>query len=111
MLMKMIKETDRPVGCLYVKACQSQHAIGPLAKAQIKRCHSVTIKIFSDWIEKLKRNNSFPREVSTEFAASYLDSQINNASSMIACGEEVNSVQHILDFSLRSFFNHNTKPV
>ena len=91
---------NKPKGCLLAKLRQSQNKFGPKTQRQINLIKKQVLVSYETWIEQSKLKNEFPSSISSQFAANYLDAQLNNALSQIANGEERSKVKEILKFSL-----------
>ena len=57
---------------------------------------SRVLLLFKKWVERSKAKGEFSAEMSSEFAATYIDAQLSNASSQMARGEDPQMVQKIL---------------
>ena len=95
-----VNNQNKPKGCLFAKLRQSQNKFGPKTQRQINLIKKEVLVSYETWIEQSKLKNEFPSSISSQFAANYLDAQLNNALSQIANGEERSKVKEILKFSL-----------
>ena len=58
--------------------------------------HLVALTAYEDWVERSKAKGEFSADMSSQFAATYIDAQLSNALSQIARGEDSNNVKQIL---------------
>ena len=103
-LIKFITDNDNnqnnPKGCLLAKFRQSQVRFGPKTQIQINLIKRQILLCYEKWVDQSKVKNEFPASISSQLAANYLDTQLNNALSQIANGEERSRVKDILTLSL-----------
>ncbi|MDC0093895.1 TetR/AcrR family transcriptional regulator [Alphaproteobacteria bacterium] len=103
-LISFITEIDdnqkKPKGCLLEKLRQSKNKFGPKTQRQINLIRKKVLLCYKKWVEQSKIKNEFPSSISSELAANYLDTQLNNALSEIANGVDRGKVKEILTLSL-----------
>lgn len=85
-----------PKGCLLIKIREAQMHLGEETRAQIDLIQEQVLEAYKKWVERSKVKNEFSAEMSSEFAATYIDAQLSNASSQIARGEDPQMVKKIL---------------
>jgi AcrR family transcriptional regulator len=89
-----------PKGCLLVKMRESRMRIGDVTQEQMDHTHEQVLTAYEDWIARSKAKGEFTADIPTEFAATYIDTQISNALSLLARGEPNNTVRAILTMAL-----------
>lgn len=85
-----------PKGCLLVKMRESRMRVGEATREQIDRTQEQILTAYEDWVERSKAKGEFSAEMSSQFAATYIDAQLSNALSQIARGEHNGNVKKIL---------------
>ncbi|QRV24424.1 TetR/AcrR family transcriptional regulator [Marinomonas foliarum] len=87
---------ESPNGCLFIKMRESRTHLGEATRAQVDFLEEQGLVTFQKWVERSKAKGEFSAEMSSEFAATYIDAQLSNASSQVARGEDPQMVQKIL---------------
>ncbi|WP_296592447.1 TetR/AcrR family transcriptional regulator [Methylophaga sp.] len=87
---------EAPKGCLLIKMREAQMHLGEATRAQIDLIQQQALAAYEDWVERSKAKGEFSVDMSPEFAASYIDAQLSNASSQIARGEDPQTVKEML---------------
>lgn len=85
-----------PKGCLIVKMRESRLHVGEATRAQIDRTRVRVLAAYEKWVNDAKSKGEFSADMSSEFAARYLDAQLTGALSQLARGEQRNDVKKIL---------------
>ena len=85
-----------PSGCLFVKMRESYRHLGEETRAEIDHAKEKTLTVYEDWVERAKAKGEFGGEMSSRFAAIYIDAQLSNALSLLARGEPNDEVKQIL---------------
>lgn len=89
-------DQEAPKGCLVVKMRESRLHVGEATREQIDCAQAQILTAYADWVERSKVKGEFLADLSSQFAATYIDAQLNNALSQIARGEDSNNVKKIL---------------
>lgn len=87
---------ELPKGCLLVKMRESRMHVGEATRTQIDIAHEQTLSAYEAWVQRSQINGEFTAEMSSQFAAAYIDSQLSNALSQIARGQDSQMVKKIL---------------
>ncbi|WP_418162347.1 TetR/AcrR family transcriptional regulator [Pantoea vagans] len=87
---------ESPMGCLFVKMREARMQLGEATRAQVDFLEEQGLSTFKEWVERSKANGEFSADMSPEFAATYIDAQLINASSLLAHGEDPQTVKKIL---------------
>jgi AcrR family transcriptional regulator len=87
---------EAPKGCLLIKMREAQMHLGEETRAQIDLIQQEALAAYKGWMERSKAKGEFSVDMSPEFAASYIDAQLSNASSQIARGEDPQTVKEML---------------
>ena len=99
-LIAVIKDNvDRPRGCLFVKMKEVQSELGEQTKQALLQCHQRTLSMYRQLAEKLITNQTILSHLSPYLASKYMDVQINNASTLLSRGEDIQDVEAILILS------------
>lgn len=85
-----------PKGCLLIKIREAQMHLGEETRAQIDLIQEQVLEAYKKWVERSKVKNEFSVDISSEFAATYIDAQLSNASSQLSRGEDPQMVKKIL---------------
>jgi AcrR family transcriptional regulator len=85
-----------PKGCLFVSMRESRMLVGDATREQIDCTHARILTVYEDWIERSKAKGEFTAGMSSEFAATYIYSQVSHALSQMARGEKGDDVKQIL---------------
>lgn len=85
-----------PDGCLFVKMRESYRHLGDETRAEVDHAKEEALTVYEDWVERAKATGEFTGDMSSRFAAIYIDSQLNNALSLLARGEPNDEVKKIL---------------
>lgn len=85
-----------PSGCLFVKMRESYRHLGEETRAEIDQAKAKTLTVYAEWVERAKKRGEFTGEMPAQFAAIYIDAQLNNALSLLARGEPNDEVKQIL---------------
>ncbi|MGV0005293.1 MAG: TetR/AcrR family transcriptional regulator [Candidatus Porifericomitaceae bacterium WSBS_2022_MAG_OTU9] len=89
-------DQEVPKGCLLVKMRDAHARLGEATREQIDHTQEEVLTNFEDWVERSKSKGEFATDMSSQFAAAYIDSQLSNALTQIARGEQNNNVKKIL---------------
>ncbi|KFF70586.1 MULTISPECIES: TetR/AcrR family transcriptional regulator [Pectobacterium] len=87
---------ESPNGCLFIKMRESRMHLGEATRAQVDFLEEQGLSVFRKWVERSKAKGEFSADISSEFAAIYIDAQLSHASSQIARGEDQQIVKKIL---------------
>lgn len=87
---------ESPNGCLFIKMRESRIHLGEETRAQVDFLEGQGLVTFRKWVERSKAKGEFTADMSPEFAATYIDAQLGNASSQLARGEDPQMVKKIL---------------
>ncbi len=83
-------------GCLLVKMREAYSHLGEETRAEIDQAKGEALTVYEAWVDRAKRNGEFTGAMSSQFAAIYIDAQLNNALSLLARGEPNDEVKQIL---------------
>lgn len=87
---------ESPNGCLFIKMRESRVHLGKETQAQIDFLEKQGLVFFKKWVERSKTKGEFSVDMSSEFAATYIDAQLSNASTQLARGVAPETVKKIL---------------
>ncbi|NYS29809.1 TetR/AcrR family transcriptional regulator [Pantoea sp. WMus005] len=87
---------ESPMGCLFVKMREARMQLGEATRAQVDFLEEQGLSTFKEWVKRSKANGEFSADMSPEFAATYIDAQLINASSLLAHGEDPQTAKKIL---------------
>jgi hypothetical protein len=87
---------EAPSGCLLVKMRESYRYLGETTRAEIDQAKEEALTVYADWVTRAQANGEFTGEMSSRFAAIYIDAQLSNALSLLARGEPTDEVKKIL---------------
>ncbi len=87
---------ETPKGCLLVKMRESRMRVGKATREQIDCAQQQALTAYEDWVERSKAKGEFSADMSSQFAATYIDALLSNALSQIARGEDSDNVKKIL---------------
>ncbi|WP_342609126.1 TetR/AcrR family transcriptional regulator [Vibrio tritonius] len=87
---------ESPNGCLFIKMRESRIHLGEETRAQLDFLEEQGLIVFRKWVERSKVKGELSVNMSPEFAATYIDSQLSNASSQLARGVHPETVKKIL---------------
>lgn len=87
---------ESPMGCLFIKMRESRMHLGEATRAQVDFLEEQGLATFRKWVERSKAKGEFSADMSSEFAAAYIDAQLSNASSQLARGEDPLIVKKML---------------
>lgn len=85
-----------PDGCLLVKMRESYRYLGEATREEVDRAREEALTVYEAWVERAKAAGEFNGELSSRFAAIYIDAQLSNALSLLARGEPNDEVKNIL---------------
>lgn len=85
-----------PSGCLFVKMRESYRHLGEETRVEIDHAKAEALTRYEDWVERARAKGEFGGEMSSRFAAIYIDAQLSNALSLLARGEPNDEVKQIL---------------
>ena len=86
-----------PVGCLLVKMREAYRHLGEETREAIDHAKEEALTVYEDWVERAKVKGEFGGEMSSRFAAIYIDAQLSSALSLLARGEPNDEVRNILN--------------
>lgn len=87
---------ESPMGCLFVKIREARVHLGEATRAQVDFLEEQGLSTFKEWVKRSKAKGEFSANISPEFAATYIDAQLINASSLLAHGKDPQTVKKIL---------------
>lgn len=87
---------ESPMGCLFIKMRESRMHLGEATLAQVDFLEEQGLSTFKEWVKRSKDKGEFSADMSPEFAAIYIDAQLINASTLLAHGEDPQTVKKIL---------------
>ncbi len=90
-------------GCLFLRSRDSNYPLGVESKKQIELIQEEFNKSFTRWIETAKNKNEFPKNISTELAVNYIDSQVSIAMTKIYNGTNILLVKDMLVLAFSVF--------
>ncbi|WP_159972989.1 TetR/AcrR family transcriptional regulator [Pseudomonas sp. 8Z] len=90
---------ESPRGCLFIKMRESRIHLGEETRAQVDFLERQGLAAFKEWVERSKAKGEFSADMSSEFAAIYIDAQLSSASSHLARGEDPQTVKEILSIA------------
>ena len=90
-----------PKGCLLVKMRESRMRMGESTREQIDHAQEQMLVAYEDWVERSKAKGEFPVDISSQFAATYIDAQFSNALLQLARGEQNDTVKAILTMAFK----------
>lgn len=85
-----------PNGCLVVKMLESRSRVGQETQKQIDSTRQRVLTTYEDWVERSKQKGEFCADMSSQYAAVYIEAQLSYASSQIARGEKRSNLKNIL---------------
>ena len=85
-----------PKGCLFVGMRNSAKQVGPNTLNEIEQTNRKILNTYRNWFEQSKNNHEFKSKITTEFAATYLHSQLSNAMNQQASGENADTIKNVL---------------
>lgn len=85
-----------PNGCLFVKMREAYRHLGDETREEVDRAKAEALTVYEEWVERAKEAGEFTGDMSSRFAAIYIDSQLSNALSLLARGEPNDEVKKIL---------------
>ncbi|MEM1128116.1 MAG: TetR/AcrR family transcriptional regulator [Bacteroidota bacterium] len=88
-------DQEVPNGCLLVKMREAYRHLGEETRKEADHAKEKALTVYEDWVERAKAAGEFG-EMSSRFAAIYIDAQLNNALSLLARGEPSDEVKKIL---------------
>lgn len=89
-------DQEAPKGCLLVKMRESSMHMGEATRELINRTHEQVLTAYDDWVESSKAKGEFVANIPTQLVATYIDTQLSNALSQMARGEQSNTVRAVL---------------
>jgi AcrR family transcriptional regulator len=89
-------DQEVPSGCLFVKMRESYRHLGEETRAEIDHAKEEALTVYENWVERAKTKGEFTGEMSSRFAAIYIDAQLSSALSLLARGEPNDQVKKIL---------------
>ncbi len=92
-----------PKGCLFVKMRGDKLKLETETRKQIEVIQRDLLATYSEWINRAKLNGEFPGNIDSEFAASYISSQMGFARNQQARGESVSQNRAVLEMALSVF--------
>lgn len=87
---------EAPKGCLLVKMLESRMHVGAETREQIDFAHDQALTAYEQWVRRSKKRGEFNADMSSQFAATYIDAQLNHALSQIARGQDRQMVKKVL---------------
>ncbi|RVT47094.1 TetR/AcrR family transcriptional regulator [Rheinheimera sediminis] len=87
---------DAPRGCLLIKMRESRMHLGEATRAQIDFIQEQALSAYRAWLERSQAKGEFNADMSSEFAATYIDAQLSHAASQLARGENQLIVKKML---------------
>lgn len=94
------EERQMPNGCLFVCMRESYNQMGEVTKEQLDHTSGRVLAAYEDWVERSKTKGEFTADISSEFAATYIFSQMSFAASQMARGEDRTTVRAVLKMAL-----------
>jgi len=94
------EDKNAPKGCLLVKMRESYIGMGEVTQEQINHAKQQALVAYKNWVERAKANKEFKADMTSDFATSYIDAQLNNALSLISQGEPNDTVKKIVTTAL-----------
>lgn len=94
---------EAPRGCLIVKTRESKMRLGKATRKQIDLTQKRALRAYEKWVESAKAKGELSVDVSSQFAAIYIDAQLSYALSQIARGENRGDVKRILNMAFSMF--------
>ena len=89
-------DAESPKGCLLVKMRDARWHLGEETQQQIEQTHQYQLAAFTQWLEHLQQRGEFGSTMTAACAATYIVTQLNQALTQIAQGEDREMVKAIL---------------
>lgn len=90
------KKAGVPNGCLLFAMRARREEFGPLTQAKIDQLREDSLKQYRRWIKRSKSNKQFRRDISTDVAALYFDTQMGSAMRLQKEGVSNKKIETIL---------------
>ncbi len=85
-----------PSGCLFVKMREFYRHLGAETRTEVDQAKEEALTVYEVWVTRARAKGEFTGEMSSRFAAIYIDAQLSNAASLLARGEPNDEVKKIL---------------
>jgi AcrR family transcriptional regulator len=92
-----------PAGCLFVDMSSGRAHVGPDTQAQLDQLQDELLSVYATWVERSKARGEFPKDISTQFAAAYINAQLHSAMSQQARGENAKTIRGVLGMAFSVF--------
>lgn len=102
-ILMLTTESPNLNGCLFLRSRDSNYPLGEKSQQQIELIQKEFSMSFTKWIEQAKDKNEFPKNISTELAVNYIDSQVSIAMTKIFTGTDVYVVKDMLTLAFSVF--------
>lgn len=96
------EDKKRPRGCLFVKMLEVQTSLGPKTLKVLKNIKKQSYEAYHAWAQELIREKQIKKDISVEFAASYINAQFDSTFAMIARGVEIDDAIKILALAFKA---------
>ena len=90
-------------GCLFLRSRDLNYPLGEKSEKQIQIMQDEYINSFTNWINKAKDNNQFPKDIPTSLAVSYIDAQVSIAMTRLYNKTDVLEVKDLLTLAFSVF--------
>lgn len=94
---------SQPTWCLMVNMRDCADALGESTREQIQGFRDQTLTAYEQMVAMAKANEELGKQIPTRVAARYIDSQIANASSQQARGENPRAIRDVLKLAFSVF--------
>ena len=102
-ILMLTVESPNLNGCLFLRSRDSNYPLGEKSQKQIELIQKEFSNSFTNWIEKAKEKNEFPKDISTQLAVNYIDAQVSIAMTKIFNGTDILIVKDILTLAFSVF--------
>jgi len=92
-----------PNGCLFVQMYNVRTRTGAATLDQLDHFQNQVLSAYEGWVGRSKAKGEFSNNISTQFAAIYIDAQFCNAMSQQARGEKAETIRDVLKLAFSAF--------
>ena len=79
---------DEPPGCLFTETRLARRSVGPATDAQVAAIRADMRRGFTEWYARARSRGEVDADITPEFAARYLESQLANVLLQMGAGED-----------------------
>ncbi|WP_121626877.1 TetR/AcrR family transcriptional regulator [Poseidonibacter antarcticus] len=102
-ILMLTVDSSHHDGCLFIKLRDSNYPLGEETKKEIERIHKKYVESYANWIQRAKDKGEFSKDISTNLAANYIDTQVGMVMNKISNGYDVQMLKDILTLSFSIF--------